>query len=176
MHTPTYHLWLAPSGETYGALAAVIRNLARELGAPVFEPHVTLMADLEGTEREHLRRTKALAERLEPTRIGLTEPSYTDEFFRCLFMHVDPTPDVMRLRTLAAEVFECDPQPFMAHLSLVYGSFASSLKQAAIRRLPSEVRTSFMVEALHLIRADSMAPHDWHEMARFAFTTKSGGR
>ena len=174
MSAPTYHLWLVPSGETYHALAAVIHQLARELGAPVFEPHVTLLADLGGTEREHVNRTKALAARLQPTRIVLTEPSATDAYFQCLFMHVEQTADVLRLRTAAATVFERDPQPYLPHLSLVYGSYPSSVKQTVIGRLPPEVRTSFIVETLHLIRADSLEPDDWHEIARFAFSTEAG--
>ena len=175
MSTPTYHLWLVPAGEPQHALAAVISTLARELGAPVFEPHVTLLANLGDAEHEHLRRAEELAGRLQPTRIVLSEPSYTDEFFQCLFMKVEPTPEVVRLRATAAAVFGRDPQPYMPHLSLVYGSFAPSLKRAVIRRLPPEARTSFVAETLHVIKADSTAPEDWHEIARFPFNADPGG-
>lgn len=176
MSTAAYHLWLAPSGATHAALATVIRNLAQEFDAPVFEPHVTLLANLSGREPELLQRADALARQLQPTRIVLTEPSFTDEFFQCLFMQVERTPDLMRLRTLAAAAFERDPHPYQPHLSLLYGSFASALKRAAIGRLPPEARTCFVAETLHLIRADSMAPQDWHHTARFAFTREQGGK
>jgi hypothetical protein len=58
----------------------------------------------------------------------------------------------------------------MPHLSLVYGSYPESRKQAIIRNLPPDVRTSFEVTNLSLIRADSSDPKDWHEIANFPFT------
>lgn len=170
MSTPTYHLWVMASGDTHERLAAIIRRLAHELGTPVFEPHVTLLADLQGGEHEHVEHAVTLAGRLQPTRIILTEPSYTDEFFQCLFMRVDSTPDVMRLRELATTTFGREREPFMPHLSLVYGSFDETRKRDVIRRLPPEVQGSFVAETLHVIKADSMAPADWNEIARFPFS------
>ena len=111
MTEPTYHLWLAPVGETHARLAGVISALAVKLGAPIFAPHVTLLADLGDTEVEHLERCEALATALPPTSITLSQPSYTAEYFRCLFMQVDATPEVMRLRTRTAAAFARDALP-----------------------------------------------------------------
>jgi len=56
MTVTTYHLWLKPSGPSYEVLAGLIRDLAKELSAPVFEPHVTFLGDLEGSEQDHMNR------------------------------------------------------------------------------------------------------------------------
>ena len=167
--TPTYHLWLKPSGAAYGVLAGTIQRLARELQVPAFEPHVTLLAYLEGTERDHRLRTAELAERLATYECVLSEAAYLDEHFRCLFMLVDPTPTMMSCHAMAAQAFGKEAEPYMPHVSLVYGSFPESRKLEIIGTLPAEVRTSFLVKSVTLIRSDSMEPKDWHEIAEYPF-------
>ena len=170
--TPTYHLWLKPSGTAYEVLAGTIQRLARELGVPAFEPHVTLLAYLDGSEREHRLRTAELAERLAPCECVLTKAAYLDEHFRCLFMLVDPTPVIMSCHAMAAQAFGKAAEPYMPHVSLVYGSFPESRKLEIIRTLPPEVRTSFLVKSVTLIRSDSMEPRDWHEIAEYPFRAR----
>jgi 2'-5' RNA ligase len=167
--TPTYHLWFKPTGLAYDVLARTIRDLARELGVPAFEPHVTLLAYLEGTEQEHMRRAGELAERLEPCHFVLTEPAYFDEYFRCLFLLVDPTPAVLTCHALAAKVFGKPDEAYMPHVSLVYGSLAQSRKKSIIAALPPDARTSFVVTSVTLLKSESAEPKDWHEIAVFPF-------
>ena len=167
--TPTYHLWLKPSGAAYDVLAGTIQRLARELQVPAFEPHVTLLAYLDGSEQEHRLRTAGLAERLAPSECVLSKAAYLDEHFRCLFMVVDPTPTIMSWHAIAAQAFGKGAEAYMPHVSLVYGLFPESRKLEIIGALPAAVRTSFLVKSVTLIRSDSMEPKDWHEIAEYPF-------
>ena len=67
-------------------LAKTIRNLATELRAPVFEPHISLIGNLQGTEEELIQKSEELAQQLEPFEAVLTQASYRDTHFQCLFM------------------------------------------------------------------------------------------
>jgi 2'-5' RNA ligase len=160
---------LKPSGSAYEVLSGTIQRLARELQVPAFEPHVTLLAYLDGTDREHGLRTAELAERLPPYQCVLSKAAYLDEHFRSLFMLVDPAPAIMSCHAMAAQAFGREPEPYMPHVSLVYGSFPESRKLEIISALPPEVRTSFLVKSVTLIRSDSMEPKDWHEIAEYPF-------
>jgi 2'-5' RNA ligase len=172
MATPTYHLWVKPRGEVYNTLAQTIDHLARELAAPVFEPHITLLANLGLDEQERLRRTSELAARLRPWPVVLTEPSYRADYFRCLFMLVDPTPPVLESHALAAKLFDrVEVEPYMPHVSLVYGSYSETRKREVIRRLPALTGTSFTVSTVCLLEARSTAPSDWREIADFPLAT-----
>lgn len=164
MSSASYHIWLKPSGSAYELFAKTIRELAYALNAPVFEPHVTLLGHLAGTEQEHVRRTKQLARELHPFQIVLTEPSYRNEYFQCLFMTVQRSPAVINANVLARHVFRREKEAYMPHLSLVYGLHPQARKREAIANLPSDVRTSFEVSAVYLIKADSHDPKDWREM------------
>jgi hypothetical protein len=89
MTPATYHLWLKPSGAQFELLSWTIAELARELGSPVFEPHVTLAGPLHGSEQDHLRNSERLASQLSAFEIALSEPSHGPEHFRCVFMRVE---------------------------------------------------------------------------------------
>ena len=164
MSATTYHLWLKPSGATYDGLAATIQELARELNAPVFEPHVTLLS-LEGTEREHVRRTKELARQLKPFLVILTGLSHQDEYFQCFFIDVERSAQVLKANALAKQVFQQAERAYAPHLSLLYGLYPEMRKQTLVARLRSSVPASFEANAIHLIRADSDDPKDWHEIS-----------
>ena len=151
----------------YDVLAQTIRDLARELGAPIFEPHISLIGNLEGTEKELIKRTEELARHLESFTAVLTEASYRDSHFQCLFMLVEQTPPLMNAYAIAIDRFHKPHQQFMPHLSLVYGSYPESRKKLIIDHLSADVRVNFEVTALYLVRADSPDPKDWHEIGPF---------
>ena len=170
MTDATYHLWLKPNGDARISLTEAILELSLELGSPPFEPHVTLLANLKGTETEHLKKSKLLANTLQPFEIVLTEASYGDSYFQCLFMFVQQTPVLMRAHALARSIFESAETPYMPHLSLVYGSYPPAKKREIIQNLPEHLSTSFTTTNLFLIRANSGDPKDWHEVSSCPFT------
>ncbi len=164
MSSTSYHIWLKPSGSAYELFAKTIRELAHEFDAPVFEPHVTLLGHLTGTEQEHVRRTNQLARQLHPFQIILTEPSYGNEYFQCLVMSVEQTPAVMNANTLAKHVFCREEEAYMPHLSLAYGLYPEARKKEVVANLRPDVRTCFEVNAVYLIKAHSRDPKDWCEI------------
>ena len=165
MAAPSYHLWLKPGGQVYDILAETIRTLAEKFDAPIFEPHVTLLGGLAGSEVEHLRRTKELAGTLRAFHITLAEARYRDEYFRCLFRLVEQTPAVMEANLSARRIFDqVSNEGYMPHASLLYGIYPANRKREQIAMLPDQRGLTFETTAIVLIRADSEAPKDWHEI------------
>jgi hypothetical protein len=171
MSKGSHYLWFKPSSTAYEILAHTIRELAHQLGGPVFEPHVSLTGNLEGTEELLVQQTNELAHQLEPFTMVLTEPSYRDEHFQCIFMLVEQTAAIMNAYALAREYFHKPNQAFVPHLSLAYGSYPDSQKRLIIGKLPPDVRACFDVSTLYLIRADSPDPKNWHQIAAVPITS-----
>jgi hypothetical protein len=171
MSEGSYYLWFKPSGTAYDILACTIRDLANQVGGPVFEPHVSLIGGLEGTEEELIHQTEQFARQVEPFTIVLTEPSYGDEHFHCIFMLVEQTTPIMNAYALARDFFHKPNQAFVPHLSLAYGSYPDSQKRLIIGKLPPDVRACFDVSTLYLIRADSPDPKNWHQIATAPITS-----
>ena len=170
-----HSLWFKPAGPTFDVLAKVVESFARAAGASAFEPHVTLIGNLEGTEAEILRHSETLAHTLRPFAIELTEPAFGQEHFQCVFMRVRGTPAVMDANLQARQAFNQTAGGYMPHLSLVYGSFPDARKREIIARLP-DLRLSFEAEKVYVIRADSDDPKDWHEVGAYPVNQRASVR
>jgi 2'-5' RNA ligase len=161
-----YSLWFKPTGRTFEVLTEVVERFARESGATPFEPHVTLLGNLDGTEAEIVRRSEDLARTLRRFEIELTEAAFGQEHFQCVFMRVRETPAVMGANSQARQAFNQAPGRYMPHLSLVYGSLPDARKREIVARLP-DLSLSFEAETVYVIRADTDDPEDWHEVGSY---------
>lgn len=157
----TYHLWLAPTGQAYDILMETITDLSRAYHAPVFEPHVTLLNSLPGTEEAISVRCLELGGSLSPIDILLIEPGIADQYFQCVFLKSQETPALMNAHELARRLFVKDPTPYMPHLSLLYGHYSLELKDKITSTLSQALRLNFTVDMIHLIRSESEHPVDW---------------
>ena len=157
-----YSIWLMPSGGADALLAAAIAELSRTYDGPSFEPHVTLLGDLLGSEEDVATRTLQLAQRLRPYEVQLSTPAYLDQYFRCVFLRVRETPLVMEANAQAIRIFDReDDPPYMPHLSLLYGFFPAALKEQIIAGLSPDLSVRFEATQIHLIGALSDDPKDW---------------
>jgi 2'-5' RNA ligase len=160
-----YHLWLKPSREASDRFADVIRQLALDLNAPTFEPHITLLGNLNGSEAEHIARSKELARRLSPFPITVSGPATGNDYFHCVFLVVDMTSPVFQAQVLARQIFHQEKDNrYRPHISLVYGRYSESRKKDIIARLPASLCLSFEANHLSLIKAVSEDPKDWQEV------------
>jgi len=162
-----YSLWLMPSGDIYDELAKINSELSREHGSPSFEPHVTLIGELIGSEEDMLHKTSELAAVIRPYRIKLTRIGYLPEFSRCLFIKVEKTDDVMEANLRAGEIFNLQKSPeYMPHLSLMYGRFSPETKEEIVRKMGREFELSFDVNSIHLFLT-GYPPQNWHRVWEF---------
>ena len=160
-----YHLWLKPLREASHQFAHVIQQLALELDAPVFEPHITLLGNLEGSEAEQVARSKDLARHLRPFPINVSGPAFGEDYFHCVFLVADMTPSLLHVHALARQIFhQEDNSHYLPHLSLVYGQYSENQKKDIIAKLPAALNHPFEVTHLSLIRAGSEDPKDWQEV------------
>ena len=157
-----------PSGQLYARLARVIFELSRKYGAPAFEPHVTLLSHIPGTEDTVASRCERLADRIEPYSIRLTKLDQLNEYYRCLFVRVLETPAVVGANSEARDVFGLQQgPPYMPHLSLLYGDFSEATKHRTIESLGESWDLEFNVDRFHLIDARG-GPAEWRRLKELA--------
>lgn len=165
--SPTYSLWLMPTGELYHRLAETIARLSDAHDAPKFKPHVTLLGGLAMPEEEILAQTARLAERLKPYRLKLTTLATGEAHFQCLYILVKPTRPVMATHRQAKEVFNRLDEPgYMPHLSLLYGHYPEQVKQAIITGLGDSLQGEFAADSLHLHNTSGQ-PHLWSRVRTY---------
>jgi 2'-5' RNA ligase len=163
-----YSVWLIPSADAYSRLLGLITQLSKDYGGPLFDPHVTLIGGVLGSNEEIVSKTLRLASLLEPFTIELENLGYSDEFFRCVFIRVKRSEEVMGAYSRAQDVFRLprDPQ-WMPHLSILYGDFSSGMKAKIIQRIGSEFALSFVVTTVRLMLTEGR-PEDWRRVRTFS--------
>ncbi|GJL60881.1 MAG: hypothetical protein NPIRA03_37380 [Nitrospirales bacterium] len=157
----TYHLWLKPTGHAHDILMKTITDLSQAYHAPVFDPHVTLLGSLPGTEEEISVQCLKLGGSLAPFDIFLAEPAHGDQYFQCVFLKTQETPALMNAHELAKRLFVKEHNPFMPHLSLLYGHYSLDLKHKIISPLSQALSLNFTVDMIYLIHSRSEHPKDW---------------
>jgi 2'-5' RNA ligase len=162
-----YSLWLMPTGNVYEHLASIIVRLGKQYSAPYFEPHVTLLGKLVGSENEILSETAQLATLVRPYLVLLGRVDYLDEYFRCLFIRAEETEQVMGANGRARLVFDRHQDPrYMPHLSLMYGNFAPAVKEQIIAKIGSQFDLRFQVQSIHLFSTNG-EPKNWYRVKEF---------
>ena len=82
MQAKGYSLWLMPTGEAYDKFSNLIKRLAKEYNAPIFEPHVTLIGEAMQSEEDVIRRAEKLVSGQESFPITLRTIDCQDSYFR----------------------------------------------------------------------------------------------
>jgi len=100
-----YSLWLIPTGETYDRLNNIIVSLSKRYKTQYFEPHVTLVGGILGSEDDVISKTSQLTALLHPHMIELSRIDFLNEYFRCLFVKARETAYVMSANQLARGVY-----------------------------------------------------------------------
>jgi len=162
-----YSLWFVPTGDVYDELSRIIHELSDRYHAPEFSPHLTLLGGCVGQRRELIGKSARVAASLQPFTIRLEKIDFSDEYFRCLFVHAALTAPLRKAHQAARREFGRRREPaFMPHLSLLYGNFPRSLKETLIAEMRPRLDVQFKVRSLHLYRTHG-DPRHWRQVAMF---------
>jgi 2'-5' RNA ligase len=163
-----HSLWLMPSGIIRDTITRVIKKLSTEYFTPAFDPHITLLGQVSGTEQEIIDKTTTLAKSLHPFPVRLGVLSGMNDYFRCLFARIEESKELIDANRIVRQVFNRETDPsFMPHLSLLYGNLSEDFKQEIISEIGKKLSLSFQVEAIHVISTNG-AVGDWKKAAEIS--------
>ncbi len=123
-----HSLWLMPAAEDGARLAGVLANLSGRFGTPLFTPHLTIAGD---TDRPVTQLTSEIAAAaaavpaFSETVVGIET---SESFFRSFYARFAVSDPLASLKQ------RLDPQarePFLPHVSLLYGPVAAGPKAEA---------------------------------------------
>jgi len=60
-----YAIWLLPHSDKHQELTQLIIKLSQKYGGPCFLPHITLLAGMQGNEKELIIKTSELATKIK---------------------------------------------------------------------------------------------------------------
>lgn len=128
MTGPIHSLWLMPAAEDGALLAGVLADLSARFGAPLFTPHLTLAGDTDRPVTQLSAEIAAAAAEVAAFSEAVTGIETSETFFRSFYARFAVSAPLLALKQ------RLDPQarePFLPHVSLLYGPVAAGPKAEA---------------------------------------------
>ncbi|XP_074568427.1 cyclic phosphodiesterase-like [Curcuma longa] len=155
-----YSVWALPPDDVRDRIKRIMAALRSEFGGPAFEPHITVVGAISLTPEDALLRFRSACAALSRYPVRVYAAGRGTFFYQCVFLLVDPTPEVVETKSHACIHFRYENStPYMPHLSLLYADLPDEVKEKARQRvevLDKEITgINFEVEALALYRTDT---------------------
>lgn len=135
MTAPIHSIWLMPAEPDATLLAGIVSDLSGRFGTPLFTPHLTIAGD---TDRPVTALAAAIAQAAKKVAAfseTVTGIETSEAFFRSFYARFAVSPPLAALkRQLDGQARE----PFMPHVSLLYGP----VKPAPKAQAAAEVSTA----------------------------------
>lgn len=129
-----------PSADDGAMLRVIAADLREDFPGPSFEPHLTLVEEVErglGDLTKHCRR---IAEGLDRFTVSVEGVETSALYFRSFYVRFSADEPLVRLRERAvAAIAPEHGSPFMPHVSLLYGVADTVEKERARRTIESHV-------------------------------------
>jgi 2'-5' RNA ligase len=166
----SYSLWLVPEEDKVADFfTTLISRLAAEHEGPPFEPHCTLLGNVEFDLPALVDRLTPVTKQMMPLEIESGSVEYSTTYYQCVFVRITPNPHLMQLYDEAKLALELsEPSVFMPHISLYYGNLPYHKRQEIIDRI-SIPSTLFTVAKLVITPGGEHPPSEWKHVATLPF-------
>ena len=117
-------IWLIPQDPELGRLRFLIRRIADISGGPVFEPHITILADIPLAPSEVVSCSASHFGALPELELTVGELATGTEYFKSLYLLAEPSPLLAKVHDLASRHLPSKAcgDKFEPHVSLAYGN------------------------------------------------------
>lgn len=158
-------LWLVPPVTLRAEIASIIDEYAEELSTPRFIPHLTLLGGIaRGVTVDELG---GLAREIAGVTVEPQGVATGDDYYHCVFVAVKRTPELQRARAAAERIFGASAEPFVPHMSLVYGDLPPERREAIAREIEATRFVAFAPEVLEAVETDG-TPERWPSKVQVA--------
>lgn len=128
-----HSIWLMPAADDAARLERIVEDLAGRFGSPRFQPHLTLVEDMERTVEDLAPLVGQVAEGIEPFDAPVAEIGVSDLFFRSFYARFTAEGPLLELKRRAIDkILPGDIAEFMPHVSLAYGVAETLEKRDAV--------------------------------------------
>lgn len=162
-----HSIWLIPEPSAGKSLSASLKSLSRELGSPLFEPHMTLLGDIGGDPEATLKACSGLTRGLAPPSGRVSGADGEESLFTSLFLTVEVPRAIVELRdAVAAALGQDPPASFRPHISLAYATIPEARRRKLASALADQYRNMrFRFSRISIMSASQTTPvAQWREI------------
>jgi len=166
-----YSLWLLPHEQTTKTcLTEVVTGLAARHDGPVFEPHMTMLGDVDLTLDMLSEKMKEVAQNTSILELKTSSVEYSTSYYQCVFVRVRPTPRLMQLfDDMKQNLGLTKPSVFMPHISLYYGNLPYRERHEIATSLKLETQEFTSQSIVITPSGADVTPDKWDHLKEFSF-------
>lgn len=133
MATGVHSIWLMPTADDAAMLTRIVDDLARRFGTPRFQPHLTLVEDMERSVGDLAPLVEDVAAGIGPFAAPVAAIGVSALFFRSFYARFIAEGPLLELKRRAIEkILPGDIAEFMPHISLAYDVAETLEKRDAV--------------------------------------------
>lgn len=156
-----------PPEPIFSQLKNAVNELVRKYNGPVFEPHMTLLGNINNGLPEIEQKAKELAAHLDKLELSLGPVSFSTTYFQSVFIRVNSTAKLIQLNLDAKKIFSMENDVFMPHISLLYGDHDMTIREEVASSLQFPA-FSFVIKEFVITPAVTN-PDQWEHSATIPF-------
>jgi 2'-5' RNA ligase len=128
MTAPIHSIWLMPANDDALLLASLVSGLSQRFGTSLFTPHLTIAGDTDRPVTTLAAAIREAAGRVTAFQEAVAAIETSEAFFRSFYARFAIAAP---LATLKQRLDGQSSEPFMPHVSLLYGPVEAGPKTAA---------------------------------------------
>lgn len=128
-----YSIWIIPPEPLYTKLKNIIDNLSKDFNGPSFEPHMTILGDIDADLTDIKAKAHTLASTIDKLDLSTGTVSFSTTYFQSVFVRITSTAALMQLNLNAKQLFNMPDSVFMPHISLLYGDHDMVIRENAVK-------------------------------------------
>ena len=133
MASGVHSIWLMPVAEDAATLERMVEDFSGRFDTPRFQPHLTLVEDMERSVGELAPLVEEVAAGIRPFTAPVAAIGVSALFFRSFYARFVAEGPLLELKRRAIEkILPGDIMEFMPHISLAYGVDETFAKRDAV--------------------------------------------
>jgi 2'-5' RNA ligase len=162
--------WLVPAvGPERDDLVATMDRLAAQHDAARFQPHITLVPNVQPGEEAAPEALTSLAAARTPIDLNFASLGHEGTYFRALYLVPEPSEQLVALHQAVQRLWSTDPWQFQPHLSVLYSEISEERKRPMIDSIGIGLPLTIRFDAIELWAATPEV-RDWYRVAKIPFT------
>lgn len=162
-----YSIWVIPPEPVTNTLTDIVKKLAHDFDGPIFEPHMTILGNIDLELPRIIEVIKPVSESLTQLELSFGPVSFSTTYFQNVLIRINSTTKLMQLNMDLKQALNVNNDVFMPHISLLYGNHDMDLREKATQSV-SGIDTAFAVNEL-VITPSTPSPSEWIHSATIPF-------
>ncbi|HJY98380.1 MAG TPA: 2'-5' RNA ligase family protein [Patescibacteria group bacterium] len=162
-----YSIWLIPPEPAFSQIKSVIKQLSNDYGGPLFEPHITLVGNIDQDLSQIEKKLKLLSSGIEKFELSFGPVSFSTTYFQSVFLRVNSTAKLMDLSLTIKTTLGLENDVYMPHASLLYGNHSMTVREEIASKIHFP-KMSFLANEF-IITPSTPNPKEWVHSAVIPF-------